>query len=74
MSTKYVVITPARNEKENISTTIRSMTEQTILPEEWVIVNDGSTDCTGSIIDEAGKTYTWIKPVHRPDRGYRQSL
>ena len=72
MSKRYVVITPARNEKENISTTIRSMTEQTILPEEWVIVNDGSTDCTGSIIDDAGNTYPWIKPVHRPDRGYRQ--
>ena len=71
MSTRYVVITPARNEKENISATIRSMTEQTILPEEWVIVNDGSTDCTGSIIDDAGETYPWIKPMHRPDRGYR---
>jgi glycosyltransferase involved in cell wall biosynthesis len=69
---KYIVITPARNEQENIGHTIRSMAGQTCRPTLWVIVNDGSTDKTAEIIDAAAREYPWILPVHRPDRGFRQ--
>ncbi len=40
----YVVVTPARNEAAFIEKTIQTMVRQTVLPEKWVIVNDGSTD------------------------------
>lgn len=69
---RYVVITPARNEEDNISHTIESMAAQTVLPLRWIIVNDGSSDATQSIVDDAAKAYAWIKPVHREDRGFRQ--
>jgi len=49
------------------------MAAQTIRPAEWVIVNDGSTDKTGQILDEAAKKYLWIRPVHRVNRGFRKS-
>jgi glycosyltransferase involved in cell wall biosynthesis len=52
--------------------TIASMVQQTVLPEVWVIVNDGSTDRTGEVIDEAARQYPWIRAVHRADRGYRK--
>lgn len=69
---RYIVITPARNEEENISHTIRSMAGQTCRPAKWVIVNDGSNDRTAELIDAAAKEYPWIIPVHRADRGFRQ--
>ncbi len=72
MNPRYLVITPARNEAENIPHTIRSMVGQTLRPYRWVIVNDGSTDTTGAIIDAAAREHDWITAVHRPDRGYRK--
>ena len=68
----YIVITPARNEQENIMHTIRSLVAQTCRPVQWFIVNDGSTDRTAEIIAAAAREHPWIVPVHRPDRGYRQ--
>lgn len=72
MSLTYIVITPARNEQENILHTIRSMVSQSIRPHSWVIVNDGSTDRTAAIIDAAAGEHDWIIPVHRMDRGFRK--
>jgi poly-beta-1,6-N-acetyl-D-glucosamine synthase len=69
---RYLVITPARNEQENLGHTLRSMAAQTVLPAQWIIVNDGSNDSTTQIIDEAAAKHPWILPVHRADRGFRQ--
>ena len=70
---KYVIITPARDEESNITRTIQSVLAQTICPLEWVIVNDGSGDRTGEILDRYARQFCWIRPVHRPDRGARKS-
>jgi len=70
--TQYVVVTAVRDEEDFLPRTIESMVRQTVLPEEWIIVNDGSTDRTGKIIEEAAGRYPWIQAVHRPDRGYRK--
>jgi poly-beta-1,6-N-acetyl-D-glucosamine synthase len=71
-ATKYVVITPVRDEETYLPLTVQSMANQTIRPEEWVIVNDGSKDKTGQIIDDYCRQYPWIRAVHRKDRGYRK--
>ena len=71
--TKYVVITPVRNEEEYIDFTLQSMTAQTIVPLEWIIVNDGSTDRTAEIIDSYAALMPWIKHAQRKDRGFRKS-
>lgn len=68
----YVVVTPVRDEELYLAKTIESMVRQTILPLEWVIVNDGSRDATGEIIEEAARQYPWIRAVHRSDRGFRK--
>ncbi len=73
LTPRYVVITPVRNEAPYIGKTIDSMVNQTILPREWIIVNDGSTDATPKIIDQASRQYPWIKVIHRSDRGFRNS-
>jgi len=48
---KYVLITAAHNEAAYIEGTIQSVLDQTILPEKWIIVSDGSTDDTDQIIN-----------------------
>ena len=76
MTTKefsYSVITPVRDEEEHIRSTIECMIKQTLLPKEWVIVDDGSKDETGKIIDKYASQYPWIAVVHRHDRGYRKA-
>lgn len=70
---RYVVITPVRDEEEHVESTIRSMIGQTIRPCQWVIVNDGSTDGTAKILDKYAEQYSWIKAVHRGNRGFRKS-
>jgi poly-beta-1,6-N-acetyl-D-glucosamine synthase len=72
-SVRYVVVTPVRDEGQYIEKTILSMLAQTILPDEWIIVNDGSKDDTGAIVDKYAHQYSWIKALHREDRGFRKS-
>jgi len=69
---RYVVVTPVRDEQEYIRRTIESMVAQTVRPVEYVVVNDGSKDRTGQIIEEYARQYSWIRAVHREDRGYRK--
>jgi poly-beta-1,6-N-acetyl-D-glucosamine synthase len=64
----YVLITPARNEETFIEKTIQSLINQTHLPLKWVIVNDGSTDSTASIISRYLPKYEWIEMIELPMR------
>jgi poly-beta-1,6-N-acetyl-D-glucosamine synthase len=68
----YVVITPVRNEAENLPRLITSLAAQTIQPRKWVLVDDGSTDGTGALAEEARAKHAWIDVVQRSDRGYRK--
>lgn len=72
-SWKYVIISPVRDEEAYLRSTIDSMVAQTLRPAEWVIVNDGSTDGTGQIIDEYAARHPWIRTVHRHNRGFRKA-
>jgi poly-beta-1,6-N-acetyl-D-glucosamine synthase len=65
---KYVLITPARNEAAFIAKTLDSMVGQTVLPERWVIVDDGSTDCTAKIVEKYVTRFPWVELVQRPQR------
>jgi len=63
----YVLVTPARNEEKYIEKTIQSMIAQTVPPVKWVIVNDGSTDRTASIVREYLPKYSWMELVDLPE-------
>jgi glycosyltransferase involved in cell wall biosynthesis len=65
---KYVLITAARNEEAFIEKTLASMAAQTLLPERWVIVDDGSTDRTAEIVQGYAKQFRWIELIQRPQR------
>src|SRR5437667_10805748 len=65
---KYVLITPAHNEERFITKTLESMAAQTLLPERWIIVNDGSVDKTADIAADYAQRFPWIQLVHRSPR------
>lgn len=62
-SRRYIVVTPCKNEGENLPDMIRSVVTQTIKPVVWVIVDDGSTDDTQNIIEDAMEVHDWIQNI-----------
>jgi len=62
---KYIIITPAYNEGEFIRKTIDSVIKQSVLPLEWIIVDDSSTDNTSLVINSYTTNYPWIKYVKK---------
>jgi glycosyltransferase involved in cell wall biosynthesis len=70
---RYVLMTAAYNEEATIEGTLKSVASQTILPERWVIVSDGSTDGTDRIIQEYAKNFGFIRYLRitrRPGRNF----
>jgi glycosyltransferase involved in cell wall biosynthesis len=62
---RYAIITPVRDEEQYVGQTIQSVRGQTVRPICWVLVNDGSRDRTGEIINRWAAEEPWIVPVHR---------
>jgi poly-beta-1,6-N-acetyl-D-glucosamine synthase len=69
----YVLVTPVRDEEKTIGRTIKAVLKQTLLPREWVIVSDGSTDATDEIVRRAAEENPWIRLLAltpRPGRSF----
>jgi glycosyltransferase involved in cell wall biosynthesis len=73
MAVRYFIVSPVRNEQQHLPGTIQAVASQTLLPAKWILVDDGSSDATGGIIDQAEKRHGWIKALHRADRGCRRA-
>jgi biofilm PGA synthesis N-glycosyltransferase PgaC len=69
--TRYVLISPCRNEAAYMRQTLDSVVAQSVRPAEWVIVDDGSTDDTPNILAQYASKHDWIRIVTRSDRGHR---
>ncbi len=57
----YVIVTPAFNEAAYIERTMESVVRQTVRPVRWVVVDDGSADETGRIVQEHCRRHDWIR-------------
>jgi biofilm PGA synthesis N-glycosyltransferase PgaC len=68
---RYLLISPGRNEAKYMRQTLDSVVAQTLRPALWVIVDDGSTDESPSILAEYAARHDWIRVVTRADRGVR---
>jgi poly-beta-1,6-N-acetyl-D-glucosamine synthase len=68
---RYVLITPCRDEGAFARRTLESVVNQSVLPELWVIVDDGSTDDTPAILAEYAARFDFIRILRRGDRGRR---
>lgn len=69
---RILIISPARNEARTIEQTIACMEAQTLVPEQWIVVDDGSTDAMPAILERACARIPWLKVVKRKDRGFRK--
>ncbi len=65
MNSKYIIITPAKNEAKYIEKTLDSVINQSIKPIIWIIVDDGSTDNTAEIVKSYQAKFPFIKLVNR---------
>lgn len=69
----YLIISPVKNEERYVEFTLRSVTEQTLKPLTWIIVDDGSTDNTPQIIKRYLAKHSFIRLVQNPTAGVRQT-
>jgi glycosyltransferase involved in cell wall biosynthesis len=65
---RYLLITPAKNEEQNLPEVARSVIQQTVKPELWVIVDDGSIDGTSHVIETLRAKYSYIQSIRLPQR------
>jgi len=62
----YALVTPARDEAENLRRLADSVFGQTHLPVRWIIVDDASTDGTRELALELATLTPWIRTVDSP--------
>jgi glycosyltransferase involved in cell wall biosynthesis len=63
----YVAVTPVFNEEAHIARTIESMIAQSLRPEQWIIVDDNSTDGTCAVAAAYARRHPWITLVKKDD-------
>ena len=63
------IIVPLYNSAEYMRKCIDSIVSQTVLPDELMLIDDGSTDQSGEICDEYAAKYDFISVYHREHKG-----
>jgi len=58
---RYAVITPARDEEDNLRRLGASLRAQSILPERWLVVDNGSQDGTRDVVEALSAESPWIQ-------------
>ena len=78
ISCSLSVILPAHNEEEVIATTVHDVIDalsKWMLNYEVIVVDDGSQDHTGAILDTIAIAHPCLKVIHHPvNRGYGAAL
>jgi poly-beta-1,6-N-acetyl-D-glucosamine synthase len=72
MSIEYLVISPAKDEARYIEHTLIAMTQQTVKPTAWFIVDDGSVDSTPEIVSRYRDRHDFIRLIRRENSGTRK--
>lgn len=60
---KYALVTAAYNEEAYIGKTIESVVAQTLAPQRWAIVSDGSTDRTDQIVQDYAARHPFVQLI-----------
>lgn len=62
----YAVVTPVRDELQNLPRLAESLAEQTRRPDAWVIVDTGSADGTVELAEGLADRHGWIRVLSLP--------
>jgi biofilm PGA synthesis N-glycosyltransferase PgaC len=65
----YALVTPARDEEQNLRRLAACLIAQTVGPETWIVVDDGSVDATAEVIESLAEDYPWISLLRAPEQG-----
>ncbi len=65
------IISPVRDEAETLRCTIASVLAQSRRPDFWILIDDGSSDATRRIMEEAASEHAFISVMGALDRGQR---
>jgi len=70
---KYSLIIPVYNTEQYLNKCLTSVVNQTFNNFEAIIVNDGSTDNSGKIVDEFISKYPFIHKIDKENSGLSDS-
>lgn len=73
MKIRFSIIIPCYNIEKYISKTLESVLKQTFQNFEIVLIDDGSKDNTGKILDDYSKKDKRIKVIHKINEGVSQA-
>jgi Glycosyl transferase family 2 len=71
MNKQYVLLTAAKDEEAFIGDVVASVLRQTVLPAAWVIIDDGSSDRTASIVEGIASEHPFVHLQSTTSRGGR---
>ncbi len=71
---KVSVIVPVCNSEKYIVKCVDSILEQTLEDIEIICIDDGSTDCSGAILDTYASKDERVRVVHRANAGYGAAM
>ena len=66
MDARFLIISPMRNEAAHVERVARAVAAQTHPPAEWVVVDDGSTDGTASLLGTLQVEIPFLSVHSRP--------
>jgi biofilm PGA synthesis N-glycosyltransferase PgaC len=58
---RCLFITPVKDEERHLEATIRSVSQQSVRPWRWILVDDGSQDRTPEILRRHSECFDWIQ-------------
>jgi glycosyltransferase involved in cell wall biosynthesis len=73
MTLTYAVVTPVRDEKENLERLASSMLAQSVTPEQWIVVDNGSVDGTLELAGRLAAEYAWIEAMTAEQDDFAQA-
>jgi glycosyltransferase involved in cell wall biosynthesis len=62
----YALVSPVRDEEQNLRRLAGSLAAQTIVPAAWMIVDNGSSDDTVTVAEELARLYPWVHKLQIP--------
>jgi glycosyltransferase involved in cell wall biosynthesis len=74
MNPTVTVLLPAYNAQAFIGSAVKSVLEQTFNDFELIVINDGSTDKTLSILEDFARQDSRLRLISRPNTGYVVAL
>jgi poly-beta-1,6-N-acetyl-D-glucosamine synthase len=63
---RVLIISAVRNEAAHIELLVAAMAAQTRQPDEWIVVDDGSTDGTRELLDRAASSLAFMRVLGAP--------